>query len=236
MNQNHEKQNVNEMMAKIYRLVDPITGEIKYIGKTHTSLSERLRNHINGAKRSSSPTRKEKWILELREKNIMPIIELIKDVDKSTWRDEERKWIQYAKDVGWPILNLKRGGDGYDNITHSDEFKMKLSRKMKGNKYGLGFKWTPEQREKMMASRKEPWNKGKKGLYTKPDEFRKACSVWMSGEKHHQVKLSDARVIELRRRFNLGEKCADLHKEFGITYSHCVRLATNKTRQICVPS
>jgi group I intron endonuclease len=119
---------------------------------------------------------------------------------------------------------------------HSEEHKQSLSEKMKGNKFSVGVKWTPEQREKMMASRKEPWNKGRKGLYIKSDAFKQMQSKRMSGENHHHVKLTDLQVIELRGRFNNGEKCMDLCKEFRISHSHCVKLATNKTRQTCVPS
>ena len=48
--------------TKIYGLIDPIDGLIKYIGKT-SDLTYRLKNHIkNSLKEKSGLTKKEAWI------------------------------------------------------------------------------------------------------------------------------------------------------------------------------
>jgi len=177
-------------LVKIYCLKDPEINEIKYIGKTWVKLSERLRLHIIGAERSRKPTRKEKWILDLKLKGLKPAIEILSEVNKDNWRQEETNWIAKAKELGWPILNLKRGGDGYDNLTHSEEFKSKLKERMKGNKFGVGNKWSEETR-RIMKEKRIPWNKGKKGVQAHSEETKKKMSISQTGKIRKGIKWSE---------------------------------------------
>ena len=145
--------------VKIYCLKDPITNEIKYIGKTWTILKERLRLHIATTKKSKKLTRKEKWIKGLLFKKLKPLIKTLETVSIQDWRRKEISWIEKGKRKKWPLLNLKKGGDGYDNLTHTKKWKDDLRKRMKGNKYGKGIKWTEEQ--KQLRRLTPPWNKGK---------------------------------------------------------------------------
>ena len=45
-------------------------------------------------------------------------------------------------------------GEGRKGQTHSEESKEKISKSMKGTKSNKGYKWTPEQKAKLAASRR----------------------------------------------------------------------------------
>jgi hypothetical protein len=105
-------------MIKIYCLKDPITNEIRYIGKTKLSLKSRLCLHCTSDLKTNS--KKVKWIHELLITGYKPKIELLryaKEYDSHFW---ERKLIREYKNNGYDLLNIKEGGDGgrYFNIYH----------------------------------------------------------------------------------------------------------------------
>lgn len=224
------------MDVKIYVLIDPRTNEYRYIGKTVVSLKERLRGHFSQSMRTKKPGHKENWIRGLLAKNVKPVIKVIEVCSEENWQDRERYWIAFGKKEGWPITNLSPGGDGWHGPRHNDEFKKELSEKMKGNNYSIGVKWTDEQRELLMKSRSSPWNKGLKGAQRFSRETRMKKSLRMRGQKHPMSKLSDCDVIKMRERFSQGEAPKSIADGYKINYSHCVKIVTNKSRKICVPS
>ena len=59
----------------IYKLIDPITNEIRYIGLTFNELKQRLKSHCS----EKSKSHKSNWIQSLRNKGLRPIIESIED-------------------------------------------------------------------------------------------------------------------------------------------------------------
>ena len=57
----------------IYALKDPLTNEIKYIGKTCNKLKKRLYYHLYEIKKYNN--KKTCWIKSLLNKKLIPIIE-----------------------------------------------------------------------------------------------------------------------------------------------------------------
>ena len=92
---------------KIYCLKDPITNEIRYIGKT-VNLKERLANHIYKSK--SSKTHCASWIKSLISKGFKPIIQEIEECEN--WQEREIYWIEYYKSQGASLTNHTIGGEG----------------------------------------------------------------------------------------------------------------------------
>lgn len=221
-------------IVRIYVLIDPVTLGKRYVGKTIEQLSDRLKVHLFQSKNSKKPTYKEAWIKGLLLNNKKPLIELLEECNENNWTERERHWIAFAKGAGWPITNLSDGGDGPCGSRHSDEFKKKLSERMKGNKNSLGKKWSEEQREAM--KNRVPWNKGREGVQRFSEESKRKRSERMRGDNHHGAKLTDMQIIEMRRRFNVGDSPKIISIDYNITYSHCVKIVTNKTRIACVPS
>lgn len=92
----------------IYSLKNPITNEIRYIGKTG-DLRRRLQNHISHSKTRNS--RISNWLKSLIKENLLPIIEIIEECNKDNWEEREIYWIKYYKDSGYNLVNFRKGGN-----------------------------------------------------------------------------------------------------------------------------
>jgi len=93
----------------IYTLKCPITGKVRYVGKTNNP-TERYKNHINKAR--DGGTHKRNWINLLRIKNLKPIFEIIDEVSVKEWKDKEKYYIKHYIDKGYYLVNHTGGGDG----------------------------------------------------------------------------------------------------------------------------
>lgn len=115
------------MLVNIYSLKDPLTNEIRYVGKTEKPLNERLRSHIN----KNDNTHVRNWIKKLKRKNLKPIIEIVDKVPISEWQFWEIFYISLFKSWGFNLTNHTIGGDGYRILHHTEETKKKISQKRK---------------------------------------------------------------------------------------------------------
>lgn len=119
------------MIVTIYSLQDPITNEIKYIGRTKNDLKSRLRGHLAKAKANTFKTKKDNWILKLYNKDLRPIINPILYIEgwSESYKKEQEVIKQYLDD-GYKLVNLHDKGEGHlRNIT--SEQKLKISKKIK---------------------------------------------------------------------------------------------------------
>lgn len=94
------------MNVKIYKLTDPNTNEIMYIGKTEKELYERLAGHIGSISRIRKFSKTKDWLINLLKNNQIPKIELIDIVDDSIVDDKEKYYIQLYYKNGNPLLNI----------------------------------------------------------------------------------------------------------------------------------
>ncbi len=125
------------MGTKIYKLLCPDTGKVRYIGMTTTSLHKRLVGHISGALlRRKKKTTKNVWIRNLILKGKVPLIRLVKEIPNSQWQKWERFYIKQFKDEGCELTNMTEGGLGVKRYTHTSKTKRKM-RLRKLGKTGL---------------------------------------------------------------------------------------------------
>ena len=96
-------------MVKIYSLEDPSTNEIRYIGKTVTSLEERLGGHLRDTPKRN--TKSTAWIKSLFKRNLLPKIELLEEVLEEDWEEAERFYISYFRFLGFNLTNILEGGN-----------------------------------------------------------------------------------------------------------------------------
>ena len=96
-------------MGYIYSLNCPITKEPKYIGQTIKSLEKRLQWHQYIY---SNSNKREKWILSLRNKGLIPIIEEIDNVENNDLDFWEKHYISLYKSWGFVLKNGTFGGRG----------------------------------------------------------------------------------------------------------------------------
>lgn len=93
----------------IYKLVDPTTEEVRYIGKTN---NKNLKIRFNGHMYQANKNNKLKlycWIRKLKASGLEPKIELLETANSNNWEDRERYWISYFRDTG-NLTNISDGG------------------------------------------------------------------------------------------------------------------------------
>jgi len=93
----------------IYGLFDPITHEIRYIGKSDdpkTRLTEHIKKYKYGV------THKNNWIKSLLKNNLKPILEILDIVPYNEWGFWETYWIDLMRTWGFNLTNIACGGGG----------------------------------------------------------------------------------------------------------------------------
>lgn len=90
----------------IYGLVDPRTGQLRYVGKAN-DLASRLKSHLRDAKRRDTPV--YRWIRKLLTQGVGPSIRLLEECT-GDWREAERRIIAEYREAG-TLLNVADGGD-----------------------------------------------------------------------------------------------------------------------------
>lgn len=94
-------------IVQIYGLIDPLTNQIRYIGKA-VCASKRLKSHVSDSRKKNSPV--HIWIRDLQSKKLIPRLTLIETVSLSAWPDAERRTIaKYRKTHS--LLNVAAGGN-----------------------------------------------------------------------------------------------------------------------------
>jgi len=122
-----------EIKYTIYKLIDPISGEIRYIGLTFNTLKQRLKSHCS----EKSKSHKSNWVQSLRSKGLKPIIEVIES-DISSYDevcDREIYYIDKYQLEGHKLTNMASGGN--KNKKMSDETRKKMSESAKNRKFKL---------------------------------------------------------------------------------------------------
>lgn len=132
------------MNTFIYSLSHPKTGEVKYIGKAN-SPKDRYKSHLCLRKKDCY-TKTRGWINELREVDLLPVMEILDEVNFSEWEFWERHYISLYKSCGFVLTNYQDGGG------HGKDFtKASYKTRLKMRKAQLGKKHSPEAKEKQRA-------------------------------------------------------------------------------------
>ncbi len=95
------------MKAYIYILIDPRTGEVRYVGKAK-NLHNRLYRHLYYSKRDTCSKCKA-WIRSLANNGMVPIMQEIDQVED--WVYWEQFYISYFRFIGSDLLNMTPGGN-----------------------------------------------------------------------------------------------------------------------------
>jgi len=158
----------------IYGLTDPLSGIIRYIGKSSNPKS-RFREHFQI--RENPKTHKEKWINSLIRLGLKPELIIIETTTKDQASIAEIFWIAEYRSRGFNLTNTTDGGEGvlgnkfWLGRNHSIESKLQMSKSQKGNKNSLGIKHSIEVRKRMGQS--QIGNKNSKGVIRTEENKRK---------------------------------------------------------------
>ena len=95
----------------IYTLEDPITNEIRYVGKTN-NLKVRYSNHLV----EKAKCHRKNWIKSLKNKGLKPIMKVLDAVPEKEWQFWEIFYISLLKTWGFSLVNGSAGGMGNNGI------------------------------------------------------------------------------------------------------------------------
>lgn len=112
----------------IYTLSCPVSGTIKYVGKT-VDLRLRYNSHLCDKRK---PSKVKSWIINLRRNGLLPVMEVIDECVGESWRFWESYWICQFKSWGFPLKNTIDGGIGLSRIP--EETKKKIANALLGRK------------------------------------------------------------------------------------------------------
>lgn len=130
--------------VSIYTLSHPITGEVRYVGKTKNP-SNRRSGHVCGAKRGLKYA-SAAWIRTLLAAGLAPDFKIVEEVPPGQpWQNREKAWIAEYKMQGARLLNHTEGGDGIEGA--SEETRLKIGAASRGRKH------SQESRQQMSESR-----------------------------------------------------------------------------------
>lgn len=101
-------------MNYIYNLIDPISGIVRYVGKTKNP-KNRYKQHLKDAEKKQN-TEKQKWIKELKLKHMTPKMIIVKEIENEeiARTEEEKEVIKHIKTV----FNIHMPGKGSKSTAH----------------------------------------------------------------------------------------------------------------------
>jgi hypothetical protein len=202
-------------MTRIYFLHHPDSDKF-YVGKTTQELRRRLTGHMS----DKASNRRTCWIKSLKNRNEIPQIDVIEEVDDILVAEREIYWIaEYRKIHGLDkILNTSDGGDGGSakGLKKSEETKRRMSLAAMGNTNGLGVKRDAGVGRKISAA--------KTGV-----PFSKEHIANLSKSKRLKSKLNESMVAEIRNKYIPRKYSSNkLSIEYGINARYIRKILNNK--------
>lgn len=96
----------------IYSLVCPLDGQVKYVGKANDTKG-RFRKHKSlGDTNTGDNSDKNEWIKTLLDQGLLPILEILEEVDVPEWKVKEKFYVRQFKENGIKLFNICGGGNG----------------------------------------------------------------------------------------------------------------------------
>jgi hypothetical protein len=112
--------------TSIYGLIDPVTQQIRYVGKTIEPIHRRLKSHVT-ARTSINPI--NRWVAKLFRAGLKPEIFQIESVE-TNWQEAEQYWITYFRYIGADLLNIAPGGDWCPRHAESNRRRAETVKRM----------------------------------------------------------------------------------------------------------
>lgn len=119
----------------IYKLIDPITNEIRYIGLTFNDLKQRLKSHCS----EKSKSHKSNWVQSLKKQGLKPVIESIEDniLSYDEVCEIEIFYINKYKSEGHRLTNMASGGNKNKKMSDETREKMRIAQLDRYRNYKL---------------------------------------------------------------------------------------------------
>lgn len=207
------------MTTCIYTLNCPLTGKIRYLGKSDNPF-KRFKHHLRYA--ASVKSHKSNWILSLKSQGLKPAMELLDEVPVAEWQFWEREYIRVLRAIGVKLTNGTDGGEGAPHPLGkalSVEHRQKISTALLGKKRSaatrrrmrnakLGRKRSAETCAKISASQrgKPSRNLGKTASVETRAKMRAAHLGKILSVEHRQRISAGKRILWALKNFKKGAK------------------------------
>jgi hypothetical protein len=191
------------MAFTIYVLKDP-SGEIRYVGKTMTTLANRMSAHLCEAKKGNR-VYVYNWIRSILKAGNMPVISAIETGEVGDGSEQERKWIAHGRSSGWRLTNLTDGGEGSGGHFVSKKQRKRMSEFMK----------KPENRMQLQECVKRMGDEERSKLFEKISQGQKRRYSSTAA----RLKTAEATKLSWKKRYESPDyeasckKVSDAHKE-----------------------
>lgn len=117
----------------IYGLIDPVTHQLRYIGKTVLTPGRRLSVHAWRSRSQPHKRHSMAWILSLERRGFTPEVVTIEEIAiGGDWVEAEQFWIAYFRMIGADLCNHTIGGEGQTGYKQSPELIEKRISKVRG--------------------------------------------------------------------------------------------------------
>ena len=173
------------MTVFIYSLIDPFSQEVRYVGKSNKPKT-RFATHIKNAKTSKRKTHCYAWINSLLKLNVLPILEILEEVDIKSWEEKEIFWISQFDN----LTNMIDGGK-YSPMEHPECIE-KMRKSLTGKKHSVERVKATTERTKLM------WKKGilkpgyKHSQAFKDNKSKESKTLWDS----YTIEEKQARILK----------------------------------------
>jgi hypothetical protein len=203
------------MIIYIYSLEHPLTGEVRYIGKTK-NLKMRFKNHCN--KLHNEKSHKRNWINSLRKEKLRPVMKIVDEVSELDWKYWEKYWIEQFRQWGFNLVNHTSGGEGLTVGNQTSFKKGNISwNKGKGNvkKCFICDKEFQSSKTAKKISCSKECASIVRSIATKKTQFTKESVAWNKGLS---IKLKpDKNVYQFNKQKTIMIKKWNSAKEAGNT-------------------
>lgn len=163
----------------IYALLDPLTGDVRYVGKTRKSVDARLRDHLFTA-RGAGHAHRDNWIRKLLPDGLEPKTKILEAGEGRGWQDRERYWISFYRKNG-RLTNQTEGGEGIRGYAHTPETLERISASSQAQARDLTM------RAKKSSAMKEKW---------RDPEYREKMAI-IQRNPEYRARISEAQKIRL---------------------------------------
>lgn len=199
----------------IYGLIDPVSGGLRYIGKSIRP-AQRLANHMN----EQSNCHRSHWLQSLKRQGLKPELIIIETIHGEwPWQESERFWIKRARELGCLLTNNTSGGDGVSDLPLETRERMRQT--------WLGRKHKPETIEKLrQASSQHRHSKETRQKMSRAHSGRKI--TWIDKVAAGLRKIKDTDIPIIIDRLKAGERVKNLAAEYGVHRTTLSKIKTGK--------